>query len=177
MKVIIVGHRAAGKSTVGRLLAARLKVPFRDTDLLVEESLGMPVKEIVAREGWNFFRAREKETIQKLFRPGDCVIATGGGVVLDQENIDLLKQMGTIVWLNTALSDIVERLREDARTKATRPQFTEENILQETTALLAQRIPLYEKAAAVAIDPAGKSALQIADEIYDKLPKAGLLTP
>ncbi len=177
MKVILVGYRAAGKSTVGQLLAARLKVPFLDTDLVVEESLGMPVKEIVALQGWDFFRAREKETIQKLSRLGDCVIATGGGVVLDQENIDLLKKMGAIVWLNAPLPDIVERLREDARSKAIRPQFTEENIVQETTALLKQRIPLYEKAAAVAIDSTGKSVLQIAVEIYEKLTQMGLLMP
>ena len=177
MKVILVGYRASGKSTVGQLLAARLKILFRDTDSLMEESLGMPVKEIVALQGWDFFRAREKETIQKLSRLGDCVIATGGGVVLDPENIDLLKQMGAIVWLNAPLPDIVERLREDARTKATRPQFTQENIVQETTALLAQRIPLYEKAAAIEIDSAGKSALQIVDEIYEKLPRMGLLMP
>jgi shikimate kinase len=177
MKVILVGYRATGKSTVGQLLAARLKVPFLDTDLLVEESLGMPVKEIVALQGWDFFRAREKETIQKLPRMGECVIATGGGVVLDPENINLLKQMGVIVWLNAPLPDIVERLREDARGQATRPQFTEENIVQETTALLTQRIPLYEKAAAAAIDSAGKSALQIADEIYEKLSQTGLLMP
>ena len=171
MKVILIGYRAAGKSTVGQMLAARLKIPLCDTDLLVEESLGLPVKEIVAWHGWDFFRALEKETIRKLSRLGDCVIATGGGIVLDPENIDLLKQMGAIVWLNAPLADIVERLQEDARTQASRPQFTEDNIVQETMALLKQRIPLYEQAAAVAINSAGKSALEIVDEIYQKLPQ------
>jgi shikimate kinase len=171
MKAILIGYRAAGKSTVGQMLAARLKVPLYDTDLLVEESLGLPVKEIVARQGWDFFRAREKETIRKLSRLDDCVIATGGGVVLDMENVDMLKQMGAIVWLNAPLADIVERLREDAGTQARRPQFTEGNIVQETMAILKQRIPLYEKAAAVAINSAGKSALEVVDEICQKLPQ------
>jgi shikimate kinase len=177
MKVILIGYRAAGKTTIGQLLAASLKVPFRDTDSLVEESLGMPVKEIVARRGWDFFRAREKETIRELPRLGDCVIATGGGVVLDPENVDLLRQMGLIVWLNTPLPDIIERLRDDARDKATRPQFTEGNIVQETAALLKQRLPLYKKAAAVVIECADKSALQIVDGIYQKLSQLSLPMP
>ena len=96
MKVVLIGYRATGKSTVGKLLAAKLKIDFRDTDAMIEKSMEMPVKEIVALHGWEFFRARERDTIEKLIQLEDCVIATGGGVVLFRENIDLLYQEGSI---------------------------------------------------------------------------------
>ncbi|MBN1470985.1 MAG: shikimate kinase, partial [Syntrophaceae bacterium] len=107
MKVVLIGYRATGKSTVGRLLAAKLKIPFWDTDAMVEKVIDMPIKEIVALHGWDYFREKEKETIKFLMQKEDCVIATGGGVVLFRENIDLLKQnvdllkkSGVIIWLN-----------------------------------------------------------------------------
>ncbi len=86
MKVILIGYRATGKSTVGTLLSAKLKIPFVDTDMLVEKNMEMPIKEIVALHGWDFFRNKEKETVLTLTQEGTCVIATGGGVVLDKEN-------------------------------------------------------------------------------------------
>jgi len=169
MKVVLIGYRAAGKSTVGKLLAAKMNVPFWDADLLLEERLGMPIKEIVASHGWNYFRAREKEIIQKLAQKGSGVIATGGGVVLAQDNIDLLKENGFVVWLNAPLHEIIGRLQEDAHNGALRPQFTAGNLASETTDVWKQRFPLYEKAADISLATAGKSALQVADEIYQYL--------
>lgn len=67
-------------------------MPFWDTDAMVEKTMGMPIKEIVALHGWDFFRAKERETIKFLTQKEDCVIATGGGVVLFRENIDLLNK-------------------------------------------------------------------------------------
>ena len=175
MKIILVGYRAAGKSTVGMLLAAKLKIPFWDTDLLVEESLGLPIKEIVDVHGWDFFRTREKEAMQKLAQRNVCVIATGGGIVLARENMDLLKQMGVVVWLNAPLQDIIDRLHEDAQTEAQRPQFTASSLVQETIDILKQRIPLYEKAADFSLDTAGKSAPRAAEDIYRYLLESGAL--
>jgi shikimate kinase len=169
MKIILIGYRATGKSTVGGLLAEKLNIPFYDTDSLVQEVLGMPIKEIIALQGWDYFRIREKEMIQKLSFESQCVVATGGGAVLLPENVALMKQMGQVVWLNASLHDIIERIKNDIRSDATRPRFTEANIVQETIAVLKQRIPLYEKAADFSIDTAGKSALQAAEEIYTKV--------
>ena len=91
MKVVLIGYRATGKSTVGRILSAKLKIAFWDTDLMVEKSMAMPVKEIVALHGWDFFRAKEKETIKYLTQKEAWVIATGGGVVLDQRKCGFVK--------------------------------------------------------------------------------------
>ncbi|MCK7469134.1 MAG: hypothetical protein MZU91_14105 [Desulfosudis oleivorans] len=85
----------------------------------------MPIKEIVALHGWDFFRAKERETIEYLTQKEDGVIATGGGVVLFRENVkllkqnvDLLKQTGVVIWLNAPLQDIIDRLKKDAQNEA-----------------------------------------------------------
>ena len=179
MKVVLIGYRATGKSTVGRILSAKLKIAFWDTDAMVEKSMAMPIKEIVALHGWDFFRAKERETIKYLTQKEDCVIATGGGVVLFRENVnllkqnvDLLKQAGVIIWLNAPLQDIIDRLKKDARSGEMRPQFTSGNIIQETIDIMKQRLPLYESAADHTVDTAGKSAAQVAEEIYQYLRKS-----
>ena len=175
MKVVLIGYRATGKSTVGRILSAKLKITFWDTDAMIEKSMSMPIKEIVALHGWDFFRAKEKETIKYVTQKEDSVIATGGGVVLDRENVDLLKQAGVIIWINAPLRDIINRLKKDAQNGARRPQFTSGNIIQETIDIMKQRLPLYESAADYTVDTAGKSAAQVAEEIYQYLLKSGNL--
>jgi len=172
MKIALIGYRATGKSTVGRILADRLKINFWDTDAMVEKDLAMPIKEIVALHGWDFFRAKEKDTIKFLTKKKACVIATGGGVVLDRENVDLLKQTGVIIWLNAPLQDIIERLKRDAQNAAARPQFTSGNIVQETIDVMKQRIPLYENAADYTVDTLNKNPEQVAEEIYQYLLKS-----
>jgi shikimate kinase len=175
MKVILIGYRATGKSTVGTLLSAKLKIPFGDTDTLVEEKMEMPIKKIVALHGWDFFRNKEKEAVLMLTQEGACVIATGGGVVLDKENVDLLSQAGVIIWLNTPLHDIISRLNNNTPGAALRPQFTDWNIVQETIHLVKQRFPLYENAANHTVETANKSPLQVAEEIYQYLVESGNL--
>src|SRR4030043_704423 len=94
MNLILIGYRATGKTTVGKRLSLTLNIPFIDTDLLVEEKMKMPIKEIVELYGWDFFRAREKEAVQSLEKQSACVIDTGGGGVLDQKNVASLKRNG-----------------------------------------------------------------------------------
>ena len=172
MNVVLIGYRATGKSTVGRILSSKLKIAFWDTDVMVEKSVAMPIKEIVALHGWDFFRAKERETIKYLMQKEDCVIATGGGVVLFRENVNLLKQAGVIIWLNAPLQDIIDRLKKDARNGAIRPQFTSSNIIQETIDIMRQRLPLYERAADYTVDTLSKNAEEVAEEIYQYLLKS-----
>ncbi|MDI6741734.1 MAG: shikimate kinase [Smithella sp.] len=178
MRVVLIGYRATGKSTVGRILARMLQVPFWDTDKMVEKNVGMPIKEIVALHGWEYFRAKERETIKFLMTKEGCVIATGGGVVLFRENVDLLKnnvdllkQSSVVVWLNAPLQDIIERLKSDAQRDAMRPQFTSGDIVQETIDTMRQRLPLYESAADHTVDTLDKDPQQVAEAIYQYLRK------
>jgi shikimate kinase len=135
----------------------------------------MPVKEIVALHGWDFFRNKEKEAILTLTQEGACVIATGGGVVLDKENVDLLSQAGVIIWLNAPLHDIISRLNNNTPGASVRPQFTDWDIVQETIYLMKQRFPLYENAANHTVETANKSPLQVTEEIYQYLVESGNL--
>ncbi|KQC07926.1 MAG: hypothetical protein APR62_05635 [Smithella sp. SDB] len=176
MNVVLIGYRATGKSTVGRILSDKLKIPFCDTDSLVESKMEMPIKEIVAFYGWDFFRLKEKETIKNLTQNKSRIIATGGGVVLDQENVKLLEQTGVIIWLNAPVKDIVDRLNKDAQNEAVRPQFTSGNISEETVAIMNQRHRLYDNAADYKVNTLGKKAVQVAEEIYQYLLKSGNLS-
>jgi shikimate kinase len=175
MKIFLIGYRATGKSTVGRILSGKLNVAFCDTDTIVEEAAGMSIKEIVALEGWPSFRMKEKDAVQSLDLKSSCVVATGGGVILDKENVDFFKRSGLTVWLNAPLQDIIERLKRDALNEAKRPQFTAGNIIQETTNMMKQRLPLYESAADYTVDALNKKPEQIGEEIYQYLRKSGFL--
>lgn len=174
MNVVLIGYRACGKSTIGKLLADKLKISFVDTDQLIEESLGRSVKEIITNCGWNYFRAREKENIQKLADADKCVIATGGGVVLDEDNVNLLKKTGLVIWLNAPLEDIIKRLREDSETDGLRPQFTNYDLAGETAMVLRERIPLYQKAADLVLNTVDKNIEQVIEEISTHLLKSGI---
>ena len=174
MKIILIGYRASGKTTVGKLLAMLLKVPFYDADAVVEEMVNAPVKNIIAHHGWEYFREKETEAIQLLSVKSDCVIATGGGAILSAENVKLLKKKGVIVWLNAPIKDIVDRLNEDAQNDAARPQFTKDDLAKETMDIFAERLPLYKKTADSVVGTAGKSAPQIAETIYHYLLESGM---
>ncbi len=175
MKVFLIGYRAAGKTTIGGLLSRKLKIPFADTDQLIETAAGMPIKELVAREGWDAFREKETEAIASLRGTGLGVVATGGGAVLSEANRIMLKEMGSMIYLKTPPDLIVERLKRDARGSGVRPQFTAETLETETLAALARRIPVYESVADFTVDTAGKGIIQVSDDIYQLLLEAGIV--
>lgn len=176
MKVIIIGYRAAGKSTLGLLLSERLQIPFVDTDQLIEDTAGMPIKALVARHGWEMFREKETEAIASLCDGNLCVMATGGGAILSGVNRELFKNMGTLIYLKTPFPDIVERLKQDAQAEQVRPRFTSGNLMEETIAALEERIPLYESAADFTVDTNGKSIARVSDDIYQHLLEAGIVS-
>ena len=176
MKVILVGYRASGKSTVGQYLAKKLKVPFVDTDQMVEEAAGLAIKDLVARDGWPAFRAKEAEAVASLQSNEPGIVSTGGGVILSGENRAMLKHLGIVIYLKTPVADILERLTRDAREEQARPQFTSGSLAEETIAVLSQRIPLYESAADFAVDTEFKSVVRIAEEIYERLVEQGTVS-
>lgn len=176
MKVILIGYRATGKSTVGMLLSKRLNVPFTDTDGLIEQVAGMTIKELVALEGWGKFRERETRAVASLAGPGVGVVATGGGAILAEQNRDLLKKMGVLVYLKAPLSDIVERLKHDERQAGTRPQLTSENLVTETAAVLKERVPIYDSVADFTVDTRDKSVVRVTEDIYQYLLEAGIVS-
>lgn len=175
MKVILIGYRATGKTTAGLLLSRKLNVPFVDTDRLIEEAAGMTIKKLIGLEGWPAFRQKEKEVIASLAGKKICVVATGGGAVLDEENRIFLKKTGVVVCLKASLNDILARLKRDVEAGQARPQFTSQDLAVETVAVLNERIPLYASVADITIDTEGKSVVRVADEIYEYLLETGMV--
>lgn len=174
MKIFLIGYRGTGKTTVGKLLASNFKLPFWDTDFMIEQEMGISIKDIITNEGWEFFRDRENRVFRKLKSLGNGIVATGGGSVLLPENVELMKEMGKVIWMITSVPDLIERINLDPRTKSSRPQFTEKNIVEETVEMLKFRIPLYKNAADFHCDTTGKSIQESVDEICAKLIKLNI---
>lgn len=105
--LILIGLPASGKTSVGRALARRLDMPFYDCDEAVETAAGQSVSAIFSQHGETFFRDLESKTLEDLCSRERCVIATGGGAVLRQENRLLLRRSGVVFWLDRPLKDIM----------------------------------------------------------------------
>jgi shikimate kinase len=123
----------AGKSSVGRRLAARLNIPFVDADAEIEGAAGMTIAEIFAKHGEPYFRAGETRVIARLLESGPQVLATGGGAVLDQRTRDLIHIKGISVWLKADLEVLMKRTKR----RGDRP------LADKIKELLPQREPLY----------------------------------
>lgn len=137
MKIYIVGFMGAGKTTVGRELAARLDAPFFDLDELVESSEGMSVKEIFAQYGEPHFRRRERDILRATRYLDRGVIATGGGTFTFEDNIQFIKSEGMSVYLSAAYTLLRARVGEKA---AERPLFRDDRAAHE---LFTSRIRFY----------------------------------
>lgn len=181
--VYLVGARASGKTTTGRVLAKMAECPFVDTDALIREmSGGQEVAEIVAAEGWSGFRSREslalmearRQVIARHGSPGQKlagVIATGGGMVLAEKNRDFMRYSGHVVWLAPPVESLVSRLLADPL-EAQRPSLTGAGLAEETRHVLAEREPLYREAAHQII--AGNEACEASGQICKKILEAVL---
>ena len=117
VNMVLMGYRGTGKTSVGRLLAAKLAKPFLDSDELIEAYSGKTVQEMVEEGGWGLFRREEKRVVTELSAKDGCVVALGGGAVLDEENIRNLKAKGFFIWLTAGAETILktpDRRRENA---------------------------------------------------------------
>ena len=146
--IVLIGFMGSGKSSIGRLVASRLGFQFVDTDAVLVERDGRAIAEIFAREGEARFRDLETSVLKSLGVRERCVISTGGGVILREENRTLLRQLGLVVWLTASEDVIFDRV---SRTNK-RPLLHTANPRETVTQLLAARRPLYEAAAQFTVD-------------------------
>lgn len=155
---------ATGKSEVGREIARLLKMEFADTDDLIEEKVEMKISEIFAKKGEKYFRDVESEIAVAAGGYDNYVIATGGGIVLRQKNIDQLKKNGKIINLKSSVEKILERISENSA----RPLMDVPNKKFEIEKLLAERKPFYEKCDFF-VDTTATTPVEAANEIIKKL--------
>jgi XRE family aerobic/anaerobic benzoate catabolism transcriptional regulator len=143
-RIALLGLRGAGKSTVGRLLAKRLDVPFHELDARVEEAAQLPLAELFAVHGEAYFRRLEREALARLLaEDGAAVLATGGSLVTDPETFAMLRGACTTVWLKATPEEHMERV---AAQGDLRPMARRSNAMSELKDILAARTPLYAQA-------------------------------
>ena len=137
----------AGKSTVGRQLARRLKLDFYDSDRVIVEKTGVPISTIFDIEGEHGFRDRETDALRELSSHDGCVIATGGGSLIRPENREVIANTGCVIYLRTSAERLYSRIKHDQA----RPLMQTDNPLQTLKDLLANREPAYLDAADIVI--------------------------
>ncbi len=167
--VVLVGMRGSGKTTVGAILAGRLRRELIPLDALVVYEAGMTIPEIVERFGWPHFRRIEAQVTVKAARLKGVIIATGGGVVLDPENVRALRGTGIVFWLGVSVDRILERIGEDPN----RPSLTgRASRREDMEATYKEREPLYRAAAHHMIPTDGRSQEEVAGGIVRLLREA-----
>lgn len=155
----------AGKTTVGRQLAARLSFPFVDSDHEVERRTGVSVATVFEIEGEEGFRRRESAVIRELLAHPPIVLATGGGAVLRAENRNVLAHSGLVAYIAVDPKGLYERTRHDR----SRPLLQVADPLQRLRELHEQRDPLYREVATMVVDGNRNNAKQIVDMLEREL--------
>ena len=166
--VVLVGPMGSGKTSVGRRLACILKRDFFDSDFEIVARTGVAIDHIFDVEGEEGFRKRETKMLQDLCEISNIVIATGGGIVIKEENRALLKRDSFVVYLSSSIEQLVKRT---ANSKA-RPLLEQSSNREKTIRdLVAAREGFYQEVADVVIDTSGKKLYVIINEIKKSIPK------
>jgi shikimate kinase len=163
--VYLIGMMGAGKTTIGKALANKTGQEFVDTDRLLVERTGVPVATIFEIEGEEGFRRRESAVIAELAGRSGCVVATGGGAALAEENRRLMRASGTVVYLRARLENLWERTRHDT----SRPLLATPDPKGTLASLLERRDPLYREAAHVVIETSSQAASTLVGRVVAAL--------
>lgn len=155
----------AGKSTIGRLLAKELRVPFKDSDKEIEQRTGADIPWIFDVEGEQGFREREQAVIAELSQQDGLVLATGGGAVMRPENRQALHEGGRVVYLHTSVEQQIDRTSRDRN----RPLLRTANPAQVLRDLMATRDPLYREVADIIIETDERPPRMVVQEILARL--------
>ena len=163
--IYLVGMMGAGKTTVGRWLARRLKMRFFDSDHEIERRCGVKIPVVFEIEGEGGFRQREAQVIEELTALDSIVLATGGGAVLLAENRARLAERGLVAYLRASPEDLYERVRNDRN----RPLLATADPLGRLRELYRQRDPLYREIADIVADTGSQGVQVLAHDLLDKL--------
>lgn len=165
--IVLVGFMGTGKSAIGKQLALRLKRPFLDLDRKIEREAGRSVQEIFSKEGEAVFRRMEADAVREAAALKDHVIATGGGVMCDEGNVQTLKSSGLLVCL-TARPDVI--LERTSASLTSRPLLAGASPKERIEELLKLRAPYYARADWT-IDTNNRTLQELVEEILCKLAK------
>ncbi|QIL46560.1 shikimate kinase [Vagococcus coleopterorum] len=164
MQVVLVGFMGVGKTTIGRILAKELGLPFMDMDRELVNRIGMPIKDLFEQSGEEAFRLEETKLLAEL-RSYEGVISTGGGIATRPENVELLLQFETVVFLHASFSVVNYRINKNKR----RARPLAEGDVGELKKLFFDRKVSYEKVATFRQNTNHKPLKKITAEIREKL--------
>lgn len=168
--IYLIGPMGAGKTTVGRRIAEIKGMQFIDSDQEIEKRTGVDISFIFDMEGEDGFRKRESDMITTLVNETNTVMATGGGVILESANRDLLSARGVVVYLETSLEQQVARTRNNRN----RPLLEGSDDVEATlTKLMEERDPLYRSIADLTVKTGDQPARRLAREIVERLESIG----
>lgn len=162
--IIIMGFMGTGKTSVGRVLAKKLLLPFVDLDEEIEQREGESISEIFERRGEAAFRDIERQTLEDVLNEGKAVVATGGGVVLDERNVKGMRSYGKVILLESEPEEIIRRLKGDR----SRPLLKGSNMRGRIERIMKEREKFYDFAD-IRVSSDKRKVDEIADEIVHKL--------
>jgi shikimate kinase len=165
--LFLIGYRGTGKTTLGRPLAERLGWDFVDADVFLEAKYRKTIRVMFADEGEAAFRDKESTVLRELCNAERCVIATGGGIILREENRRLLRESGLVVWLMADVPTIAERMEADPTSAERRPNLTIGGTVEIEDALRI-REPLYRQCADLEIATTGRSPEALIEAILTR---------
>lgn len=164
--LILIGFMGAGKTTVGEKYAGKRRIPMVDTDQMIEEMAGMTISAIFDTKGEEEFRKTETAVLKKLLSGSEeKVISVGGGLPLREENRKMLKQLGTVVYLEAEPQTVLKRLQGDT----TRPLLQGGDVKNRVEDMIKRRGPIYREAAELVVDVNGRSVDEIVGELEERM--------
>lgn len=163
--IVLIGYRCSGKTSVGKIIAKRTGMDFCDADDLIVKKAGSSIEEIVDQQGWDRFREIERDVVKDASNLENTVIATGGGVVMDEDNVKALGRNGFIVWLEGDVEVLIKRMNRDIAEGNIRPSLTGVDPMTETKKVLEMRTPLYRKAADLVVNTDRLSTNEVAEKV------------
>jgi shikimate kinase len=166
--IFLCGFMATGKSSVGKRLAAKINFEFIDMDAVIEAEAGKTIPQIFASQGEPVFRALESRLVERLAEKTGCVIAAGGGAIVNPHNLEIMKSCGVVITLTADVETILQRCGSGED----RPMLQGGDRLVRIRTLMEQRAPAYAQADIV-LDTSSKSIDAVAQDIVDRLQAAG----
>jgi len=166
MHLILIGMMGSGKTTVGKSLSEKISLPWIDSDQSIEAQCKKSITAMFETDGEAFFRNQETSFCKNLAKLPPHIISTGGGIILSQENRNLLRKYGHVFWLKASIPKLLSRLQNSQD----RPLLANTNLEEKLTTLMTNRSERYKSCAHFIIETDALSPTQITEKIKDLLP-------
>ncbi|MBT3697387.1 MAG: shikimate kinase [Gammaproteobacteria bacterium] len=161
--IFIVGSMGSGKTSIGKILAKKNHLSFLDTDHEIIRSSGYSIPDIFEKFGEEYFRELETKQLKKMYGMKNHVISTGGGIILQKQNIELIKDLGIVIFLDISINSQINRVKN----RKNRPLINDNNLKDNLLSLKKIRDPIYKKISNYIIDVSEKERGQIVTEIQE----------